>query len=304
MATENDFIKDWLEGKVSAKELENKKLQGDPVVNRYEALIKTSSSLKVPVMQTKEQAWEKLSNRITEQSTKEAKTIKLNRWFPISIAASLALMALSYFLFFNPTTISTQMAETKIYVLPDGSEVFLNADSKISFKKNIWKLNRSLTLEGEAFFKVKKGSRFTVISSAATVAVLGTSFNVNVRPNAVEISCFTGKVKVSRDEAAVILTKGEFTQIENDSLIPPAKFEIDKMATWRNGEFYFDSKPLSTVIAELERQFNVTIEFEGDTSRLYTGYFNIKTLDEALSMVFKPMSLNYTKVNNKKIIVK
>jgi transmembrane sensor len=304
MTNDNDFLRNWLEGNVSSEELAARKIKGDETVSQFEKLIEQSSKLRVPEKQTKEQAWQKLTNRISEERKPIAREVKLNWRMLTGIAASFALVFVAYVFFFATTSVSTQLAETKTYLLPDGSEIHLNVDSKISFKKNIWMWDRSVTLEGEAFFKVKKGSRFTVTSNAATVTVLGTSFNVNAREGAEEVSCFTGKVKVNYAKKEVILTKGEFTKIENDSLVPPTKFDKDKIATWRTGEFFFDCKPLSIVIDELERQFNVTIEFEGDTTRLYTGYFNTKTLDEALLMVFKPMSLSYTKVNGKKIIIK
>jgi transmembrane sensor len=303
MTSNEDFIKDWMEGKISPEELENRRAQNDQTVKRFEKIIATSARLKVPDTQTKEQAWQKLSRKINSQPTHQTKVIEMSRWIPLSAAASLTFVVVCYFLFFAKTTVSTSMAENLNYVLPDGSEVVLNADSKISFKQMFWTNDRTVMLDGEAFFKVKKGSTFTVISSSVTITVLGTSFNVNTRPKTVEISCFTGKVKVNSQENEVILSKGEFTNIEDDSLIRPLRFDEKMKATWRNGEFYFDSKPIGLIIDELQRQFDVTIEYHGDDSRLYTGYFNTKNLDDALTMVFKPMSLTYYKKSNKKIIV-
>lgn len=300
MKPQNDFIKDWLEGKISPEEIKRRKAEGDESVEELEILIAKTSRMKVPDKQSKEEAWQKLSVQLTEAPKQEAKVVKMNRWFPISIAASISVLAITFF-FFRDTTVATQLAETKVYTLPDGSEVTLNADSKISFNKAGWNSSRSVRLEGEAFFQVKKGSTFIVASESGTVTVLGTSFNVNARPSAFAVSCYTGKVQVNSGGQSVVLTKGLCTQLKSGALIDAVAFD-EQQGTWRNGDFYFEGAPLSIVIAELERQFKIDIEYQGNPSRLYTGYFRSQHLDEALEMVFKPMSLQYRKEKNKVIV--
>jgi ferric-dicitrate binding protein FerR (iron transport regulator) len=302
MENHNDFIKDWLEGKVSPAELKSKKENGDTFVREYDELITRSAGLKVPDAMTKEDAWERLSGKLVETPKQEAKVIRIGRWIPLSIAASVTLLAIAFFVF-NKATVTTQLAETKVYTLPDGSEVTLNAGSKIAYSRFNFSGERTVTLEGEAFFQVIKGSTFTVESENGTVTVLGTSFNVNTRPAEFEVSCFTGKVKVSHGTHEVMLTKGLFTRLDNSGLIAAETFD-DKKTTWRQGDFYFDGEPVHRVVNELERQFNVEIILKGDSTRLYTGYFSNKNLDEALDMVFKPLSLNYTHETANKITVK
>lgn len=302
--SENDFTKDWLEGNISPEELKKRKEQGDMTVSQYEKIISYSSQMKTPDKLTKEQAWEKLVARINTHPQTEGKEIKWTRWVTWGIAASVVIAMLGYVFVFDAVRVSTQRGERISYILPDGSEVILNADSKLSFKRIFWTWNRSVDLDGEAFFQVKKGSRFTVKTTSAIITVLGTSFNVFARAERAAVSCFTGKVRVKLKQGnEVILTKGNSTQIENDTLIPPRVFDESKTAAWRSGEFYFESQPIGIVLAELERQFNITIEYHGDTTRLYTGYFNTKALDNALLMVLKPMSLRYHKSGDKKIIV-
>jgi transmembrane sensor len=301
MENNNDFIKDWLEGKISPAELKSKRENGDAFVQEFEELITRSSKLKVPEPITPQDAWEKLSGKLQDTPKPEAKVVKLGRWIPVSIAASVTLLVIAFFVF-NQATVSTPMAETKVYTLPDGSEVTLNADSKIAYSRFNFSGERTVTLQGEAFFNVKKGSTFTVATENGAVTVLGTSFNVNTRLSEFEVSCFTGKVKVSRGEHDVMLTPGLFTRLDNNKLIAAETFD-DKKTTWRQGDFYFEGKPLKTVVDELERQFNVEIILQGNDSRLYTGYFSNKNLDEALEMVFKPMSLNYTRETENKITV-
>jgi transmembrane sensor len=302
MENHNDFLKDWLEGKVSPAELKSRKENGNALIREYDELITRSASLKVPDSGSKEDAWEKLSGKLTETPKPEAKVVKIGRWIPLSIAASVTLLVIAFFAF-HEATVTTTMAETKVYTLPDGSEVTLNAESKIAYSRFNFSDDRTVTLEGEAFFNVTKGNTFTVKSENGNVTVLGTSFNVNTRPAEFEVSCFTGKVKVTHDKHEVMLTKGLFTKLDKDKLIAAEPFD-DKKTTWRQGDFYFEGRPLNIVIDELERQFNVEIILQGDGTRLYTGYFSNKNLDEALEMVFKPMSLNYTHETANKITVK
>ena len=66
--------------------------------------------------------------------------------------------------------------------LPDGSKVNLNADSRLTYKPYQWIISRNVELEGEAFFEVKQGKRFSVKSNQNKVNVLGTSFNIFSRP--------------------------------------------------------------------------------------------------------------------------
>ena len=159
-------------------------------------------------------------------------------------------------------------------------------------------------LKGEAFFNIKKGGYFEVVCEHGTVVVIGTSFNVKQRDRSIEVACFTGMVKVSNNDGIpVTLKAGEFTRVTDQTLAPPSAFNKEKEASWRAGEFYFDGVPLEAVLSELERQFNIEVQYESTTPRSYTGYFNNKDLDEALQLVFQPMSLAFTKDGNK-IIVK
>jgi ferric-dicitrate binding protein FerR (iron transport regulator) len=301
MDQNNDFIKDWLEGKISSEELAARKKKNDPVVHDFEELITHTAKLKVPDNVTQDEAWQKLSGRLSEAPKQEARVVKMNRWIPLSIAASITFIVVA-FLLSNKVTVSTTLAETKVQLLPDGSEVTLNAASEISFRRIAWTGARTVSLSGEAFFNVKKGSTFSVETEQGTVTVLGTEFNVNARPSGFEVLCFTGKVSVTSGEKNIVLTKGMQTTRGPIGLADATSFESNR-PTWRTGDFYFDEKPLSMVIEELERQFGLDIEFSGDGTRLYSGYFSNKNPDEALEMVFKPMALHYTRQPDHKIIV-
>ncbi|RAW02247.1 FecR family protein [Pseudochryseolinea flava] len=303
MDSNNDFIKDWLEGKISQEEIQSKKRNEDPVVKDFHELITKSARLKTPETVKQDDAWKKLSAHIESDKSTDTKTIQLKRWIPLSIAAAISLFIVAFLFLNRTTTISTPLAEIKTHILPDGSEVILNAGSEIEFKAASWSSNRKVTLKGEAFFHVKKGSSFTVATASGNVTVLGTTFNVNARSSTFAVSCYTGKVKVDHGTSSVTLTKGLATSLHKDALSPAQAFD-DTKSTWREGDFYFNGTPLHMVLSELERQFNVNITFHGDSTRLYHGYFSNKDLDQAMIMVLKPMSLHYERDTNQGIIVK
>ena len=82
--------------------------------------------------------------------------------------------------------------------------MLLNSKSTITFNKHNWDTNRTLELNGEAFFDVEKGNTFTVKTSQGNVSVLGTEFNVNASVDFFRVSCYEGKVKVSEMLTTVI----------------------------------------------------------------------------------------------------
>jgi transmembrane sensor len=291
-----DLIKEWMEGRLSSEELD-KKIQADDHLLSLKKIISNAADIHVPRQRTKEEAWHLLSSKIEEKES--AKIVRINPFLLISIAASLALLLTFYFIFVRPETVATPKGQHLSYILPDGSEVWLNADSKIKYGSFTIESERKVTLTGEAFFTVKKGGPFEVETAFGKVIVLGTSFNVNLRDNSLEVACFRGSVQVAdRNGHQVKLKSGETTRLKDTTLTPASRFNAEKEASWLTGDFYFDGVALEKVIAELERQFNIEITYENKTNRTYTGYFNNKDLDEALQLVFQPMSLKFKKEGN------
>ncbi len=292
-----DLIKEWMEGRLSSEDLD-KKIQGDTDLADLKKIISKSAELKVHEKRTKAEAWELLSSKLEEK--KLAKVVRLNPYIFISIAASIVLIVTFYFLFTRPETVLAPKGQQVSHILPDGSQVWLNADSEITYRAFNQNDERKVHLKGEAFFSVIKGGPFEVQSDYGIVIVVGTTFNVNERDRALEVACFTGSVEVTNNGGQHIeLKAGEATRTKDNTFAPVAKFDSEKEASWIKGDFYFDGVPLEKVLAELERQFDIQIIYESKTPRIYTGYFNNKDLDEALRLIFQPMSLQYKKGGNK-----
>ncbi|OJJ15343.1 hypothetical protein BKI52_38665 [marine bacterium AO1-C] len=272
-------------------------------------------NLKIEIPQTRiDNLWEQIDQGIQQgggKKTSDTKTrsLSLRRFY--AVAASVIILIGAFFIIRNfnqgPTVEMTAMGEQKKVELPDGSTATLNADSRISYQSSDWKQERNLKLSGEAFFEVKKGSKFEVETNKGTVAVLGTSFNVFDRNNALKVECVTGKVKLTGKlgSAVQILEPGMGAKIDQGKL---SKYSFDKTeaSKWTSGEFNYTETSLPQVFAEVTRQFNVRFEYKTDIKdKLYTGGFsNKEDLAAALQFICEPMNLKYTiQTNGTKTVV-
>src|SRR5690606_17662150 len=136
-----------------------------------------------------------------------------------------------------------------------GSMVLLNSLSELTYKKSSWNDNREVHLQGEAYFQVEKGNRFTVVTSAGNVSVLGTHFNVKQRGNYFEVTCFEGLVAVKTPTDSILLPAGKNFQIINGRVKQGITDRVEPNLT--TGISSFESVPFKEVLAEFERQYNV-----------------------------------------------
>lgn len=216
----------------------------------------------------------------------------------ISLAAVAAIAI--FFLMINTgsdfdSTIQTQYADVQSVTLPDGSVVQLNSDSKLSYNSKTWDSDRMLELEGEAFFEVKKGSKFIVHTDNGNVAVLGTSFNVYSRSKKFDVYCTTGKVSVTAEKNTTILTpnqsvtvRGKKHDIQKDIMVS------DGRANWKEGIYTYKGVSIMEVIKELERQLDLKISISKELKKTqFTGSFTTTDKETALAEVFWPLGLKY-----------
>lgn len=261
-------------------------------------LLHEVSNLKVGNVKPHETAWKYVDKQLPKAKSVHFDSLKR---IAMGVAASLVLVIASIAVLLSGNIEQTTLnAEHRVVYLPDGSEVILNAKSHLSYNQYLWKVQRSVRLEGEAFFQVQKGERFDVISKDKVVSVLGTSFNVLAREDQYQVACFTGKVKVVAKEQKVILTPNLSTSLKGGELSIPMTFD-EKIGSWKRGDFYFENTTLRKVFETIQRQFGVKITTH-ELQRYYTGYFDISNLDQALKLVCEPMGLTY-KVEGKKITI-
>tara|TARA_R110000868_G_scaffold209275_4_gene458958 strand:- start:610 stop:1509 length:900 start_codon:yes stop_codon:yes gene_type:complete len=288
MQHEKEILK-WIDGTITDSELAE--LRKTPEYASLAPIIEKTSNFKKPAFNV-EQALEGF-NRLKQP---KIKVVSFNSWKKYaSIAAAVVVFASLYFVFsVSNTTVSTQYAETAIFNLPDASEVVLNSGSEIVYSKKSWDKKREIKLNGEAFFKVSKGKTFDVVTDQGTVTVVGTQFNVNERDDYFEVSCFEGKVKVTANNKDVILTPGKTIKMINGVLGEITDFKAET-PDWLNKQSNFDNVPFTIVVQELERQFDVKINFDKSlATKQFTGGFSHTNLNEAVESIAFPMNLKFT----------
>ncbi len=263
-------------------------------------------NLKVPSGKSKEMIWQAILEKLDEQSS--IKVVSIARIMLRAAASLLLLIAAGGSIWiwgFGEVTVYSPMGQHITQLLPDSSRVQLNADTRISYNKVLWFINRKVYINGEALFKVKKGKKFDVVADLATTSVLGTTFDVYARNGKVKVSCIEGRVSVKNNDSnsKVILTAGLHTQTKQNLMTLPVKSIQHDEVAWTYGEFYFSNTLFIEVIKEIERQFNVEIMCHCSEKRYYTGYFNNKDLNDALRLVCIPMDFSYS-VNGKSIEIK
>lgn len=247
-------------------------------------------------------------DKIKSARRKEAKVISLS-WPMILRVAAVLVLGISVLFYFSDSffgsselVYETGIGETREVVLPDQSVVTLNAKSSIAFSEANWKKDRTVKLNGEAFFSVEKGEKFEVVTNSGTVSVLGTQFNVKDRDQFYEVICYEGKVKVVGSFNPVQLTaKQAYRELQKQPV--QAEYELADSPSWIARESAFESVPLREVISELERQYGVTVNSRDvDLSQLYTGRFPNTELITALKSITIPFGLTY-QVNGKEILL-
>lgn len=300
----NEYIKKYLAGTLTDEEQRAFEQTTD-----YLELKKLDDHLqyfKAPVYQVEDE-YDVLSNKLSKSTQKkEGKEIKVNWWQPVmKIAAAIILMVVvGYALYDQLTTsqIQTQLADQGEFYLPDSSKVLVNAESVIAYKARDWDENRSLELEGEAFFKVAKGSKFDVNTDIGKVTVLGTEFNVIVRDNYFEVVCYEGLVQVTHNDNVERLEPGKMFRVLNEEVVV-SNISIGSKPSWTSNESSFISMPYSYVIGELQRQYDRRIQVKSvNTKQLYTGSFVHGNIDLALQSLTEPLNLSYTIKDNEIII--
>ena len=205
---------------------------------------------------------------------------------------------------FNKTQIAEQV------ILPDGSDVSLNAMSEISYSKRFGIKSREITLNGEAFFRVKKDASkpFVVQTKEIFVKVLGTSFNIDAKTETVEITVKTGKVEVYNQKPYsdhVLLLPGDKATVTEDNTIRKTNNTNINYLSWLNNKLIFKALPLNQVINDIMNTYHCNIELS-DTSMAnlkITSTFDNDSIDDVLKSISIAFNFHIEKEGKKYILV-
>jgi ferric-dicitrate binding protein FerR (iron transport regulator) len=270
-----------------------------------------------------QQGWERLNQKLETEGLLEdlGSGQDRGRFTPLlRVAASIALiLAIGipalYFGVIHDTmdqSVRHHLAEEGMATvdLPDGSRIYLNKGSEISYSK-AFKGQRAVELKGEAFFEVMSDPRnpFTVHSGDMTVTVLGTSFNVKQleNPSDVEVYVKSGKVRVALEQSDqyIQLEPEEFGIVENRRLSNSLQEDPNYMS-WKTKDFKFVNSALIEVLQELEESYHVDIHAEGfDLSELrITTSYSGQSIDAILETIGAAFEMSVSHKENSYFLTK
>lgn len=202
--------------------------------------------------------------------------------------------------------------EISKFQLPDGSEVWLSAKSKLEYPETFTRKTRSVRLEGEAFFDVQRDTMhpFIVQAGAVQTRVLGTSFNIKAYPGdtRVKVTLATGKIEVTAggESGKVILAPNQqVSYYEDRGLEGIKKVDASLEKVWIKRELVFMRESFATIAHTFERWYGVEFTFNNDSLKdeLFVYHFKKMSLEESMQVLSELADVNY-EMNNNQIIIK
>jgi transmembrane sensor len=207
--------------------------------------------------------------------------------------------------FYN--TIETPKGGKYQIILPDGSKVWLNSVSSLRFPAVFNGKERNVELTGEAFFEVAKNKEkpFMVKTNAMSVMVTGTQFNVMAYSDEkyTATTLVEGSVNVSNKTSNMVLRPGEQVVSNEGAKLSKNIVDVEQNIAWKNGLFQFSNSDMRTVMNQISRWYDVTIEYKSSVPEKHFGGYISR--ESKLSQVLKMLELSGVKfkIEEKKIIV-
>jgi transmembrane sensor len=219
-------------------------------------------------------------------------------------------------------------------ILADGSRIWINSESKISYSSDFNVNNRTIYLEGEAYFDVAKNEKipFIVKTSELTVKAVGTAFNIKCYPEegTIETTLIRGSIKVEstknsqeiilkpNEKALFVKKEGSLNLLKNDSLqklikpIPLTKQvlvvkkekDVSSVVAWKDDKLVFNNESLESLSIKLERWYGVKILITDENLKQYhfSGILQNETINDVLRIIKLTLPIYY-KIDHKDIII-
>jgi transmembrane sensor len=205
-------------------------------------------------------------------------------------------------------TLSTPHGKQYRVQLPDGTNVWLNARSSITYPTAFVDKQRKVTITGEAYFEVAQNQEkpfIADINGEAAVEVLGTHFNISAYKDdpGIYATLLEGRIKISNQTQSAMLNPGQQALISQQQMKVVDHADIDQAIAWKNGVFRFDHTRLDDVMRQLARWYEIEVVYEGSIPAIVLSG-EIKRdagLPQALA-VLNTMGLRFRLEGNKVII--
>lgn len=288
------LLAQWLSGQISPSDLERLEQTYD-----LESLKSTldQQDQYTPEVLDADTLWSQIdTNKKSAMTSPNRKSLIL-----VMIGLLLATLTILLLTKSNTSNIKTEYQSETTKIFADGSEVIISPNTKIDFNEADWKDERIINLEGQAFFKVRKGVPFTVSTISGQIEVLGTQFDVwSINDRYMRVSCLEGKVKVSDKKGqSQIITASQYVYITNGNIgeIENSEGEsLDWISNFRN----YKTTPIFIVLADMERFYETKLIAESDISKdVFTGILPVNDLNKCIRFIESSLSYESTTSNNK-----
>ncbi|GAB3927442.1 FecR family protein [Mucilaginibacter myungsuensis] len=176
--------------------------------------------------------------------------------------------------------------------LPDGTQVWLNSASSLTFPTAFIGNERKVTLTGEAYFEVAKNKAkpFKIdVNGKQTVEVLGTHFNINAYSDerSIRTTLIEGSVKVNHGSGSTLIKPGQMAVNNLKDRVTVREADVDEVMAWKNDNFIFNNENITSIMKKVSRWYDVDVMYKGDMSDVnFDGnYQRSKGLDDLLTNI-------------------
>lgn len=195
-------------------------------------------------------------------------------------------------------------------VLSDGSHVWLNAGSSLTYPVVFAGKERQVTVTGEAYFEIAHNSKkpFKVSKGAVTVEVLGTRFNVNAYDDEadIKVTLLEGSVKVTSDQGTLTIKPDQQAIVTNSGVLLNGNVEMEAVMAWKEGRFVFSGDNIYAVMRQLSRWYDVEVSYSGSIpAEEFVGVIS-RDRNENISSVLSVLEMTKTvrfNVNGRNVTV-
>jgi transmembrane sensor len=305
-----DKLTDYLNGELSVEEAAgikawfNQSEEKKKELEHLEIIWSLAGRLDQMEKIDKQKAKKKVNSRVSP--TLHQWNVYLHYFQRVAAILTLPILLFTTYLYFHngkKATVSSIREIVAAYgtrssvILPDGSKVWLNSGSKLTYPLDFTQNNRTVFLTGEAFFDVvsNKAKPFDVITGQFTVRAVGTEFNVfSYEDNEFETSLEEGVIQLfktggtANNEPIVKVKPGQrVTFNEEQKKLVLTDDDVSRYSLWREGKLSFKNDPMDVVIRKLGRWYNVDIELKDPelSGYRYTAIFENETIQQAMEML-------------------
>ncbi|WP_104381145.1 FecR family protein [Sphingobacterium sp. HMA12] len=207
----------------------------------------------------------------------------------------------------NPIhTLIVPKRSTIALTLSDGTRVWVNSESELTYNANFEKNQRKVRLKGEAYFEVAKDTKrpFVVEANDLSIQAIGTAFDINsYKPNA-KVLLTEGRLKVNGQKKEIFIDAGNGVKMINSQLVAFPIPDMEEATAWRDGYFYFENKSMQQILDELSRWYGIKIDSNVslDKRRYKGGIKRDVTLAEVCNLL-KDLTGYQLTIDKEKLIV-